>query len=91
MGATVSAVDLKKEVKDFVVANFLFGNTATTFEDGDSFLEKGIIDSTGILELIDFLEENYGISVEDNELVPENLDSLENVVSFIARKKSGEA
>ena len=55
----------------------------------DSFMENGIIDSTGILELIDFTEETYGISINDNELLPENLDSLDNISRFILSKKEG--
>jgi len=56
--------------------------------DDDSFLEKGIIDSTGVLELVAFIEENFGIKVEDEELIPENLDSIDNLVTFINSKKS---
>ncbi|MEW8470669.1 MAG: acyl carrier protein, partial [Candidatus Thiodiazotropha sp.] len=53
----------------------------------DSFLDKGILDSTGILEVIYFLEDEFGIKVEDTEMVPENLDSVDNIVSFIAKKR----
>ena len=72
-------------VKHFVVENFLFGDSSP-LEDDTSFLESGIIDSTGILELIEFLEQTYDIKVEDEELIPENLDSLQNVVTFLERK-----
>jgi acyl carrier protein len=75
-------------VRDFVVKNFLFGDGAK-LEDDSSFLESGIIDSTGILELITFLEENYGIQIDDEELVPDNMDSLQNVARFLARKLDG--
>jgi acyl carrier protein len=56
-----------------------------------SFLESGVIDSTGLLELVAFIERRYGISVEDAELVPTNLDSLRNVSGFVARKLEGAA
>lgn len=56
--------------------------------DSDSLLDKGIIDSTGVLELVGFLEENYQIQIEDEELVPENLDSINNLVKFIQKKQS---
>ncbi len=56
--------------------------------DSDSLLDKGIIDSTGVLELVGFLEENYHIQIEDEELVPENLDSINNLVKFIQKKQS---
>jgi len=72
-------------VREFVVENFLFGD-GVNLKDDTSFLESGIIDSTGILELITFLEETYGIQIEDEELVPENMDSLQNVARFVARK-----
>ena len=74
-------------VKEFIVNNFLFGQEDEPIAENDSFMEKGIIDSTGILELIDFAEETYGISIEDNELLPENLDSLDNISRFILSKK----
>jgi len=74
-------------VRDFVVENFLFGDGAN-LKDNSSFLESGIIDSTGILELIMFLEEKYGVQIEDEELVPENMDSLQNVTMFLERKLS---
>lgn len=78
---------MRDEVRDFIFKNFLFDDAAEALNDSDSFLEKGIIDSTGMLELVAFLEEKYGIRVEDEELVPENLDSVERLVQFISRKK----
>jgi acyl carrier protein len=79
--------DLKSKVRQFIVENFLFGSEEEPFGDDDSFLEKGIIDSTGVLELIEYIEENFSIKVEDDELVPENLDSLSNVTAYIMKKK----
>ncbi len=73
------------EIRDFVVKNFLFGDGAS-LKDDTSFLEEGIIDSTGILELIMFLEETYGIEIKDSELVPDNMDSLQNIARFVQRK-----
>lgn len=72
-------------VRNYVIENFLFGD-ASQLEDDTSFLDSGIIDSTGILELIQFLEETYGITIADEELVPENFDSLNNVVQYLERK-----
>jgi len=72
-------------VRQFIIENFLFGEESK-LEDDMSFLENGIIDSTGILELIAFLEETYNIKVEDEELIPENLDSLNNVAAFLETK-----
>lgn len=76
----------KSEVKAFIVSNFLFGREGAGIADGQSFLGTGIIDSTGLLELVSFVEEQYGISIGDRELVPENLDSLDNISQFVARK-----
>ena len=74
------------KVRQFIVENFLFGD-GDTLKDDTSFMEEGIIDSTGILELVFFLEENLGITVEDHELVPENMDNLKSIAAFVDRKK----
>ncbi len=72
-------------VKEFVVENFLYGDGDQLTEE-TSFLGSGIIDSTGILELVSFLEETYGISINDEELIPENFDSLKNIDKFLHKK-----
>jgi len=76
---------MRDQVRAYVVENFLFGDD-TGLEDNTSFLESGMIDSTGILEVISFLEEVFSIKIMDDELVPENLDSISNIVSFLGRK-----
>ena len=78
--------DIKQQLRDYIVENFLFGDTETEFTDDDSFMEKGIIDSTGILEVITYIEENFNFKIEDEELIPENLDSISNITAFISRK-----
>ena len=80
-----SKTEYIKEIRVFIVEHFLFGEGDTLKED-TSFLEEGIIDSTGILELVMFLEETYGIKVEDSELIPENFDSLDNIVRYMEKK-----
>jgi acyl carrier protein len=77
---------LNEELRQFVTDNFLFGKNNGRLADTDSFLDKGIIDSTGVLELVAFLEERYGIHVQDRDLIPENLDSIENLERFIGNK-----
>ncbi len=72
-------------LRRFVVDNFLFGRD-NQLSDHDSFLENGVIDSTGILELISFLEGRYGIKIADEDLVKQNLDSIDNLVGFLDRK-----
>ena len=75
-------------VRAFVISNFLFGQDNEAVTNDSSFLESGIVDSTGILELVAYVEQQFGIAVEDGELVPANLDSVDNVTAFITRKLS---
>jgi acyl carrier protein len=77
--------ELKDAIRSFVVESFLFGNNEN-LEDNTSFLDEGIIDSTGILELVSYLEEEFSITVEDEDLVPENLDSINNVTAYLQSK-----
>jgi acyl carrier protein len=74
------------ELRQFIVENFLFGKEDAPLANGDSLLELGIIDSTGVLELVSFLEQKYGFTIQDEELVPENLDSIDRLVRFVTRK-----
>jgi len=80
---------LIQELRTFIVDNFLFGDASGrfTFSNDDSFQERGIVDSTGILELVCHLQERYGVQIDDAELVPENLDSVSKVASFLERKQ----
>ena len=79
------------ELRGFIIENYLFGQESD-LKDEDSFLEAGILDSTGVLQLVAFLEEKYDITVEEGELTPENLDSINNIVAYLSRKigKTGE-
>ncbi|MBT3386594.1 MAG: acyl carrier protein [Desulfobacula sp.] len=74
----------KEKIRAFMIENFLFGEE-TDLKDDTSFLEEGIIDSTGVLELIEYLEEEFDIQIDDEDLIPENLDSLNNLEKFIAK------
>jgi acyl carrier protein len=76
----------ESELRQFIVENFLFGKEDAPLASGDSLLELGIIDSTGVLELVSFLEQKYGFTIQDDELVPENLDSIDRLVKFVRRK-----
>lgn len=73
------------KIRSFIIENFLFGNDEG-LKDDTSFLEEGIIDSTGILELVSFMEEEFSITVDDEELIPENLDSIKNVTTYLENK-----
>ena len=76
---------VRHDVRQFVIKNFLFGQ-GDQLSDSESFLEGGIIDSTGVLELVGFLEQHFDIAIGRDELVPTNLDSVEFVTSFVERK-----
>ena len=75
----------KHEIKEFFKDNFMI-DTEEGISDDESLLEKGVIDSTGVLELVSFIEEKYQIKVEDEELIPENLDSFNNIEKYINSK-----
>jgi acyl carrier protein len=77
---------MRENVRKFIVDNFSFGREDVTFTDDESLLEKGLIDSTGVLELVTFLEQKYKIHVEDDELIPGNLDSVNKMIRFVNRK-----
>lgn len=82
----VGDLEKKNELRKFITDNFFFGVDSIQYEDTDSLMAKGIVDSTGILELIAFIEEAYGFAVEDDEIIPENLDSIFSILSFINKK-----
>jgi len=78
--------DITEQVRSFIFENFLFDEDAGALKNDDSFLEKGIIDSTGVLELVGWLEDTYGIQVDDKEMIPDNLDSVEKIAVFVGKK-----
>ena len=77
---------IEQELRRFVTDNFPFGRVDDLADD-DSFLDRGIVDSTGVLELVAFLEETYGITIQDQELVPANLDSINRLARFLEKKR----
>ena len=79
-------MNIEEELKNFILENFIVDENPSQLDRNQSFLESGIIDSTGILELVSFIEEHYNITVEDEDLIPDNLDSLNNVVNFVNKK-----
>lgn len=79
---------IKQQIIEFITTNFLFDEENKSLGETDSLLEGGIIDSTGVLELVAFIEETYGIKVEDEEIVPENLDSINDITFYITSKLS---
>lgn len=77
---------IEAEVRQYVLDKLLFGRTDVELSGDTSFLDSGIIDSTGVLELVAFLEENFQVKVEDEDLIPANLDSVNAVTRFVERK-----
>jgi acyl carrier protein len=77
---------IEDRIRQFISNNLLFGDGSTTFSNDESFLERGIIDSTAVLELVAFIETEYAIKVKDSELIPANLDSVNKLVQFVNSK-----
>jgi len=79
-------MDTESQIRTFIVDSFLFGKGGDRLSARDSLIGQGVIDSTGVLELVSFVEQTYAIQVEDSELSPENFDTIESLVRFIQRK-----
>jgi acyl carrier protein len=78
--------NIKKNIRSYIANNILFSKGDYPYSDRTSLLEEGIIDSMNVLELVMFVENNFGFSVEDQEIIPENFDSVENLASYVERK-----
>jgi len=81
-------MSIEQQIRDYISINFLFSDDGYQLPDDASFLQEGIIDSTGVLELVMFVEETFDILVSDEEIVPENLDSIAQLTAYIRRKTS---
>lgn len=81
--------EIEQKLRAFLVKNFLYAQDGITLGGADSLMDRGVIDSTGVLELVGHLEKTFGIQVEDEDLVPENLDTVDNLVRFVGRKLAG--
>ena len=82
-------MDHRRQVKQFVLRNYLFTDDDSALADQDSLIRNGTIDSTGMLELIAFLEQSFGIKVADEEMLPINLESIDAISAFVTRKQAG--
>jgi acyl carrier protein len=80
------APHIKQKVREYIDDNFLMGSQARAYADDDSFLDRQLIDSTGYLELVSFLEGECGVRIDEDEMLPENLDSLDGIEAFMERK-----
>ncbi|KAA0691469.1 acyl carrier protein [Neorhizobium sp. P12A] len=81
-------IPLKEQIRAFIVESFLFGDTSRALGDDASLIESDVVDSTGILELVSFVEDNFGVTVADAEILPANFDSITKVATFIMSKRS---
>ncbi len=79
---------IKQTIRSFIVENFLFGDEAALPTDADSLIAGGIIDSTGVLELVAFIEEQFGFTVADSDIVPANLDTIDAIAGYVGRNAS---
>jgi acyl carrier protein len=84
-------VDIRQQIRSYIMGNYLFTADDSELQDADSLMLRGIIDSTGAMEMILFLEETFEITVAEEEMVPENLDSVDKIVDFMDRKRGAAA
>jgi len=80
-------MSIETQIRNYILENFLYTKDEEKLHNDDSFLEDGIVDSTGILELLLFVEETFGVQVEDEEVIPDNFDSVERLTRYICMKK----
>lgn len=79
-------MDVHTQLKDYIAKNLLFSDTGFEYANDDSFLDQGIVDSTGVLELVLFVEETYDLTVDDDEITRDNFDSINKLANFIQQK-----
>lgn len=82
---------IEETIRAYIAENILFSDNGYTHSDETSFLEEGIVDSMGIMELVMFVDEGFGITVEDEEVIPDNFDSVSRLAAYIRRKTSAGA
>ena len=81
-------MDELRQIREFIFRNFLFAEDDGSLANGDSLIASGTIDSTGVLELILFIEQTFGVKIDEEEMIPANLDSVDSIVAFLRRKRS---
>jgi acyl carrier protein len=79
---------IEQQIRNYIATNMLFSDNGYPYDDSASFLEEGIVDSTGVLELILFVEETFGVQVSDEDVTPENFDSVARLTTYIRSKVS---
>lgn len=86
---TVATGSIEAKVRSYILENLMFSSNGADLANDISLLDRGILDSTGVLEIVLFLEEEFGIKVKDNQMLPENFDSVDNIVRFVGRLQAG--
>lgn len=79
---------MKNQIKQFIATNFLFSDDTSLIADDQSLMQTGTFDSTGVLELIQFIEETFNIKVPDEDMLPNNFDTVDAIVAYIQRKQA---
>ena len=79
---------IKEQLKDYIARNLLFSDNGFKYDDDASFLEEGIVDSIGVLELVAFVDESFGVEVEDHEVTPDNFDSVNKLAAYVHSKQN---
>lgn len=80
--------ETRRRVRQYILENLMFSDDPSQLPDDASLLDRGIIDSTGVLEVVMFIEESFGVKVHDGDLLPENFDSVARIADFVARLRS---
>ncbi len=80
-------MEIREQVRKFIAENILFSDSGFPYDDDTSFLQSGVVDSTGVMELVTYVEKEFGVTVGPQEIVPDNFDSVNNLVGFLQRKK----
>jgi acyl carrier protein len=80
-------MQIETKIKDYIAKNLLFSEEGYTYADDVSFLQEGIIDSLGVMELVEFVQKEFGIKVEQTEVTPENFDSIAKLAAFVKTKQ----
>lgn len=87
-GTETMADDTKTAIRAFIIENFLFGDDNHPLPDDMSLIDNDLVDSTGILELVGYIEKEFGFKVEDREIVPANLDSIARILAYVDSKRA---
>ena len=82
---------IKEQLKDYIARNLLFSDNGFKYDDDDSFLEEGIVDSIGVLELVGFIEEAFGVVVDDMDVIPDNFDTVNKLTAYVQSKQNSNA